>query len=225
MNPDTGEMVWHYQYTPHDLWDYDSNMENILFEKDGRKLLGHFDKNGYFFILDRTNGELVSVTPFVDRINWGEIDAEGNVTPSIYPENEGEEVHFYPGPAGGKEWTHACFNPETELFYCPVQDTGSTIARRRREFKEGMPYWGAARHRGLRGHEGVRERLQYLRRGSLAVGNRTSDVCVGAHHGRRPRVRRRTHGVVQRIGCEHRGTFVEVPVWKRPPQQPNDLQR
>jgi alcohol dehydrogenase (cytochrome c) len=143
VNADTGEKVWHYQFTPHDLWDYDSNMESILFEQDGRKLLAHFDKNGYFFILDRTNGELVRVTPFVDRINWGEIDAEGNVTPSIYPENEGEEVHFYPGPAGAKEWTHAAYNPETELFYCPVQNTGATIARRRREFKEGMPYWGA----------------------------------------------------------------------------------
>src|SRR5919112_3954431 len=96
---DTGEKQWHYQCTPHDLWDYDSNMECILFEKDGRKLLAHFDKNGYCFILDRTNGDLVSVTPFVDRINWGEIDAEGNVTPSIYPEKEGEEVHFFPGPA------------------------------------------------------------------------------------------------------------------------------
>ena len=141
---DTGEKQWHYQCTPHDLWDYDSNMECILFEKDGRKLLGHFDKNGYFFILDRTNGELVSVTPFVDRITWGEISADGKVTPKIYPEKEGEEVFFFPGPAGAKEWTHACFNPQTELFYVPVQDTGSSVARRRREFKEGIPYWGAA---------------------------------------------------------------------------------
>ncbi|HVD45509.1 MAG TPA: PQQ-binding-like beta-propeller repeat protein, partial [Rubrobacter sp.] len=56
VNPDTGEKVWHYQYTPHDLWDYDSNMECILFEQDGRKLLAHFDKNGYCFVLDRTTG-------------------------------------------------------------------------------------------------------------------------------------------------------------------------
>ena len=65
---DSGQIRWHYQCTPHDVWDYDSIAECILFEKDGRKLLGHFDKNGYFFVLDRTNGELVSVTPFVDRI-------------------------------------------------------------------------------------------------------------------------------------------------------------
>ncbi len=144
VNPDDGTIQWHYQFTPHDLWDYDSNMESILFEQDGRKLLAHFDKNGYFFVLDRTNGELVRVTPFVDRITWGEIDAQGNVTPKIYPEKEGEVVHFFPGPAGAKEWTHAAYSPRTELFYVPVQDTGSQVARRRREFKEGIPYWGAA---------------------------------------------------------------------------------
>jgi len=144
VDPDNGEIRWHYQYTPHDLWDYDSNMENILFELDGRKLLGHFDKNGYFFVLDRTNGELVRVTPFVDRITWGEIDAEGNVTPKVYPDEEGEAVQFWPGPAGGKEWTHAAYSPEHQLFYVPVQDTGAEVIRRRREFKEGLPYWGAA---------------------------------------------------------------------------------
>lgn len=67
----TGEIRWHYQFTPHDLWDYDSTMENVLFDApDGRKLLAHADKNGYFFVLDRTNGELVRVFPFVDRITW-----------------------------------------------------------------------------------------------------------------------------------------------------------
>ena len=141
---DSGEIRWHYQCTPHDLWDYDSNMECILFEHEGRKLLAHFDKNGYCFVLDRTNGERVRIFPFVDRITWGEISPDGRVTPRIYPEAEGEEVHFYPGPAGAKEWTHAAYSPQTGLFYVPVQDTGATVARRRREFKESIPYWGAA---------------------------------------------------------------------------------
>ncbi|MEB3371857.1 PQQ-dependent dehydrogenase, methanol/ethanol family [Saccharopolyspora mangrovi] len=140
---DAGEIRWHYQCTPHDVWDYDSTMENILFDQDGRKMLGHFDKNGYFFVLDRTNGELVSVTPYVDRIDWGTITRDGKVTPRKYPDAEGEPVHFYPGPAGAKEWTHAAYNPRTELFYVPVQDVGATATRRRREFREGIPYWGA----------------------------------------------------------------------------------
>ena len=143
VDPDDGQIRWHYQYNPHDVWDYDSIAEHILFELDGRKVLAHFDKNGYCFILDRTNGELVRVFPFVDRITWGEITADGKVTPKVYPDKEGEPVHFWPGPAGGKEWTHAAYSPKTELLYCPVQDVGATATRRRREFKEGIPYWGA----------------------------------------------------------------------------------
>ncbi|MGW5049028.1 PQQ-dependent dehydrogenase, methanol/ethanol family [Streptomyces griseoluteus] len=140
---DSGQIRWHYQCTPHDLWDYDSIAECILFEQDGRKLLGHFDKNGYFFVLDRTNGERVGITPFVDRITWGAITRDGQVTAKVYPDKEGEPVHFYPGPAGAKEWTHASYSPKTGLFYVPVQDTGATATRRRREFKESIPYWGA----------------------------------------------------------------------------------
>lgn len=140
---DDGRIRWHYQCTPHDVWDYDSIAECILFEDDGRKLLGHFDKNGYFFVVDRTNGKLVQTTPFVDRIDWGAITRDGQVTRKKYPEKEGEPVHFYPGPAGAKEWTHAAYSPKTGLFYVPVQDTGATATRRRREFKESIPYWGA----------------------------------------------------------------------------------
>ncbi|MEU4674985.1 PQQ-dependent dehydrogenase, methanol/ethanol family [Amycolatopsis sp. NPDC023774] len=144
LDVDTGEIKWHYQFTPHDLWDYDSTMEMTLFERDGKKLLAHFDKNGYMFVLDRTNGELQHVTPFVDRIDWGVITRDGKVTPRKYPDKEGEPCHFFPGPAGAKEWTHASYNPDLDLFYVPVADVGATATRRRREFKEGMPYWGAA---------------------------------------------------------------------------------
>ncbi|WP_027943508.1 PQQ-dependent dehydrogenase, methanol/ethanol family [Amycolatopsis taiwanensis] len=141
---DTGEMRWHYQCTPHDLWDYDSTMECILFDQGDQKLLAHFDKNGYCFILDRTNGALVRVFPFGERITWGEITPDGKVTPKVYPDKEGEPVHFWPGPAGAKEWCHAAYNPRTELFYVPVQDVGAEVTRRRRQFKESIPYWGAS---------------------------------------------------------------------------------
>jgi alcohol dehydrogenase (cytochrome c) len=143
VDPDNGQIRWHYQCNPHDLWDYDSTMENILFDLDGRRLLAHFDKNGYFFVLDRTDGQLVRVAPFVDRITWGEIDAGGKVTPKVFPQTEGEPVKFWPGPAGGKEWTHAAYSPRTELFYVPVQDVGAEVTLRRRDFKESIPYWGA----------------------------------------------------------------------------------
>jgi alcohol dehydrogenase (cytochrome c) len=143
VDPDVGQIRFHYQYNPHDVWDYDSIAEHILFELDGRKVLAHFDKNGYGYIIDRTNGELIRAFPFVDRITWGDVTPEGKVTPKVYPDKEGEPVHFWPGPAGGKEWTHAAYSQDTGLLYVPVQDVGATATRRRREFKEGIPYWGA----------------------------------------------------------------------------------
>jgi alcohol dehydrogenase (cytochrome c) len=85
----------------------------------------------------------VRVFPFVDRITWGEVDPTGKITVKVYPDKEGDPVHFWPGPGGGKEWTHAAYSPRTQLFYVPVQDVGATATRRRREFKESIPYWGA----------------------------------------------------------------------------------
>ena len=172
MDVDTGEIKAHFQYTPHDLWDYDSTMEHILFDLDGQKLAAHFDKNGFLYILDRTNMEPVRVAPFVDRIDWGEVDEKGNVTPKVFPDKEGDPVHFWPGPAGAKEWTHACYSPNTELLYAPVQDVGATATRRRREFKESIPYWGAGVARGPRGHGGLDQRLRPAHRpGALALAN------------------------------------------------------
>src|SRR2546430_2973588 len=131
VDADTGQIKAHFQYTPHDLWDYDSVMEHILFDLDGQKLAAHFDKNGFLHILDRTNMDAVRVAPFVDRIDWGEVDQKGNVTPKVFPDKEGDPGPFWPGPAGAKEWTHACYNPKTELLYCPVQDVVATATRRR----------------------------------------------------------------------------------------------
>jgi alcohol dehydrogenase (cytochrome c) len=154
IDADSGEIKAHFQYTPHDLWDYDSTMEHILFDLDGQKLAAHFDKNGFMYILDRTDMSPVRVAPFVDRIDWGEVDEKGNVTPKVFPDKEGDPVHFWPGPAGAKEWTHACYNPNTELLYCPVQDVGATATRRRRDFKESIPYWGAGVAVDLEDHAG-----------------------------------------------------------------------
>ena len=226
VDADTGEIKDHFQYTPHDVWDYDSTMEHILFDLDGQKLAAHFDKNGFMYILDRTNMDPVRVAPFVDRIDWGEVDEKGNVTPKVFPDKEGDPVHFWPGPAGAKEWTHACYNPNTELLYAPVQDVGATATRRRREFKESIPYWGA----------GVAVDLEDMAGSISAFDPRTGeerwrwaqrhpDVRVAADHGRRPRVRRRADRRVQRARRRERRPPVAVPVRQRPPQQPVQLQR
>lgn len=140
LDPDDGAIRWHYQWTPHDVWDYDGVNENILFEHDGRKLLAHFDKNGHLFVIDRTNGEFVRATKFAN-VTWGEIDSRtGAVRVDRVPTPEGTEIQ--PGPAGAKEWPHAAFSPRTGLLYAPVIEATARFKTTRMEFKEGMPYWG-----------------------------------------------------------------------------------
>jgi alcohol dehydrogenase (cytochrome c) len=131
-----------YQWTPHDVWDYDGVNENILFDHDGRKLLGHFDKNGYLFVLDRTTGKLVHAVPFA-RTTWGSIDpSTGQVSVKLTPTTEGQEI--CPGPAGAKEWPHAAYSPATGFLYTPVVEQCGVFSTRKAEFKESMPYWGGA---------------------------------------------------------------------------------
>jgi alcohol dehydrogenase (cytochrome c) len=139
LDPDDGSIRWHYQWTPHDLWDYDGVNENILFESGGHKLLAHFDRNGYLFVLDRSTGKLVRVVPFADS-TWGRIDADGKVTVSRPPTPEG--ITVCPNPSGAKEWTHAAFSPRTNLLYVPVIESCATFKLKPQEFREGMPYWG-----------------------------------------------------------------------------------
>ncbi len=140
IDPDDGVLKWHYQWTPHDVWDYDGVNENILFDLDGRKLLAHFDKNGYLFILDRTNGKLVRATKF-GRVTWGDINpTTGKVDVKLTPTPEGALI--CPGPAGLKEWPHAAFSPRTSLLYTPVVEACGVFRTRPAEFREGMPYWG-----------------------------------------------------------------------------------
>jgi alcohol dehydrogenase (cytochrome c) len=142
LDPDDGSIKWHYQWTPHDVWDYDGVNENILFDQGGRKLLAHFDKNGHLFILDRAIGKLVRASPFA-RVTWGSIDpATGRVEVKLTPTREG--VVICPGPAGAKEWPHATFSPSTGLLYTPVVELCGVFSTKRTEFKESMPYWGGA---------------------------------------------------------------------------------
>ena len=139
LDPDDGSMKWHYQWTPHDLWDYDGVNENILFDRDGEKLLAHFDRNGFLFILDRRTGKLRNVTPFGSKITWGDIDATGKVTVRLTPTEVGQEI--CPGPAGSKEWVHASYSPDTGLLYAPTSETCAEFKLIHQEFKEGMGYW------------------------------------------------------------------------------------
>ncbi len=127
LRPDTGELVWHYQTTPGDNWDYTATQHMILadLEIDGRlrQVLMQAPKNGFFYVLDRATGELLSAAPYV-KVTWATGVDLASGRPLETPEGDyGKEPAFvWPSPLGGHNWQPMSFNPETGLVYIPVQD-------------------------------------------------------------------------------------------------------
>ncbi|SFO64666.1 quinohemoprotein ethanol dehydrogenase [Variovorax sp. PDC80] len=125
LNPDTGKYVWHYQETPGDNWDYTSTQPMILanIKVDGkqRKVVLHAPKNGFFFVIDRTNGKFISAKNFVE-VNWATgFDKNGRpieIAAARQNEKPGDSI---PGPFGAHNWHPMSFNPQTGLAYLPAQ--------------------------------------------------------------------------------------------------------
>ena len=140
LRPEDGAIVWHFQVSPHDQWDYDAVNEPILFDQGGRKLLAQFNKNGYLYLLDRTSGQPVRVVRFA-RATWADVDSLSGV-PRVRLTPSSTGTHICPGPAGAKEWNHATYDRQTGLLYAPVIEMCGTFTARPLEFREGMPYWG-----------------------------------------------------------------------------------
>ncbi len=125
LDPDTGEYLWHYQNTPGETWDYNSNMDIVLadLEIDGRnvKALMQAPKNGFFYVHDREKGELISAETYAD-INWAtHVDMETGrpvERPGARYEDGSERIS--PTPAGAHSWHAMSYNPRTGLVYIPV---------------------------------------------------------------------------------------------------------
>ncbi len=122
INPDTGKLVWYYQVSPHDVHDWDATETPVLVDGviDGkpRKLLLQASRNGYFFVLDRTNGEHILTKPFIDTLNWAKgLNAQGQPIPdpAKYPAVNG--VLVSPSSNGATNWPAPSFDPETGLLY------------------------------------------------------------------------------------------------------------
>lgn len=126
LNPDTGEYVWHYQETPGDNWDYTATQDIILADlKIGgklRKVLLHAPKNGFFFVVDRTSGQLISAKNFVD-VRWAKgYDASGRPIENQESRSITSPFDAVPGPFGGHNWHSMSFSPKLGLAYIPVQN-------------------------------------------------------------------------------------------------------
>ncbi|WP_304638846.1 PQQ-dependent methanol/ethanol family dehydrogenase [Pseudomonas sp.] len=156
LNPDNGKIVWHFQTTPNDGWDYDGVNELVSFNyKDGNqevKAAATADRNGFFYVLDRTNGKFIRGFPFVDTITWAKgLDKNGR--PIFDPANRpgaptesgeaGKTVFSAPAFLGGKNWQPMAYSQDTGLFYVPSNEWGMDIWNESTAYKKGAAYLGA----------------------------------------------------------------------------------
>lgn len=136
LNPDTGRLVWHYQTTPGDNWDYTAVQQMILADLEiggqMRKVIMQAPKNGFFYVLDRATGEFISAEAYVP-ITWAT-----HVDPETGKPVEHEQAHYLdefktvsPGPAGGHNWHPMSYSPDTSLVYLPITENRMVFAQER----------------------------------------------------------------------------------------------
>ena len=149
IRPKTGEIVWHYQFTPDDSFDYDGVNENVIADIniDGalRKVILHADRNGFFYVIDRANGKLLRAFPF-GKVNWAtHVDlktgrpVETDVRARLIA---GEEVELWPA-FGVKNWAQMSFNPKSGIVYMNTINFPQFFKLVPTEYKAGTRYTGA----------------------------------------------------------------------------------
>ncbi|HTS57595.1 MAG TPA: PQQ-dependent dehydrogenase, methanol/ethanol family [Terriglobales bacterium] len=147
LNPDTGELKWYFQFTPHDLYDYDANETPVLVdaEENGttRHLLVQANRNGFFYVLDRTNGRFLRATPFLEKLNWATgVGPSGRpILSGRIPNAGGTEI--CPGIDGGTNWFSPSYNPNTRLFYVMALENCNLFFANPRPFAQGKTYYGS----------------------------------------------------------------------------------
>jgi alcohol dehydrogenase (cytochrome c) len=145
IDPNTGKLRWHFQFTPHDLYDYDANETPVLLDvkEDGsvRHLLVQANRNGFFYVLDRTNGKFLRATSFVDKLNWAKgVDASGRpLLSGRIPTREGTLI--CPGINGATNWFSPSYNPNTGLFYVMALESCNLFLASPRPFVQGETYY------------------------------------------------------------------------------------
>ena len=147
--PKTGQLVWHYQFSPNDPYDYDATEVGMLVDMkvggQDRKVLAQANRNGFFYVLDRTNGKLLAANPYV-KVNWADkIDmATGRPVESAQTKKvrAGEDVEIWPSVIGGKNWQPMSWNPTTGLAYANTLNMSWPYQIAKPEYKRGEWFLG-----------------------------------------------------------------------------------
>jgi alcohol dehydrogenase (cytochrome c) len=143
LDADTGKLAWHFQFTPHDGYDYDSVQVPVLADIPWKgvptKVMMWANRNGFFYVLDRVTGKFLLGTPFV-KVNWASgLDESGRPIPTPQPTG----MPTWPGNQGGTNWYPPAFSPRTGLFYFSAWENYASIYRREKAtYQTGQLYTG-----------------------------------------------------------------------------------
>jgi alcohol dehydrogenase (cytochrome c) len=143
----TGKLKWHFQYTPHDVWDWDAVQTPVLVDANWngqpRKLLLHANRNGFLYVLDRTSGQLLLAKPLVKKLTWASgIASNGRpiMLPGQVPTPAGAKI--CPPIEGATNWFSTAFNPETGLYYVQTLEKCGIYTKSNSEWKAGGSFMG-----------------------------------------------------------------------------------
>jgi len=146
IDADTGKLKWYFQFTPHDLYDYDANETPVLVDlrekNETRHLLVQANRNGFLYVLDRTNGKFLNAAPFVEKLNWAKgVDASGRpILSGRIPTAQG--TYICPGINGATNWFSPSYNPDTGLFYVMAMENCNLFFSNPKPFARGETYYG-----------------------------------------------------------------------------------
>ncbi len=149
LDPATGKLKWHYQFTPHDLHDWDATETPMLvdmnYHGEPRKLLLQGNRNGFFYVLDRTNGKFLSASPFVKKLTWAKgIGPDGRpiLSEAWQPTIEGTEI--CPSMDGASNWMSTTYSPGTGLFYLLALEKCNVFSKNSEWWKAGESFYGGS---------------------------------------------------------------------------------
>jgi alcohol dehydrogenase (cytochrome c) len=146
IDPTSGKLKWYFQFTPHDVYDYDANETPVIVDvqESGsvRRLLVQADRNGFYYVLDRNNGKFLRATPFLKKVTWAtSIDASGRpVLSGQIPSKEGTLI--CPGIVGATNWFSPSYNPATGLFYVMALENCNLYFAKPKPFTKGETFYG-----------------------------------------------------------------------------------
>lgn len=144
LDPDSGKLKWYFQFTKHDEHDWDATQVPVMVDLDGKQLIVHANRNGFFYVIDRRTGKLVSSNPFA-KVTWSDTkDSEGRpaANQQASPTAEGRAV--CPGAAGATNWMSPSYDPRTKLFYVTAREQCDIFSTAPQPYEEGHAYYGSA---------------------------------------------------------------------------------